>query len=114
MPSLNANGMTLADGVVETVISLAVQNIEGVTAVGTSPVGGILSAVRNKPSTQGIEITPLEDGSIAVVVHIAVQFGVVMPELADKIREAIVDAVLTQVGMTVSAVDVDIDAISFE
>lgn len=114
MPSLNIEGMTLADGVVETVISIAVKNVEGVVNVGVPSASGILSALQSKPATQGIDVAPTDDGTIAAGVHVEAQFGAILPELAEAIRQAVVDAVLTQVGLTVSSVDVYIDGIRFE
>ena len=114
MSELNVEGMALADGVVETIIAIALKNVEGVAGIGTPTAGGILSALQSKPATQGIEVAPTDDGAISVAVHVDAKFGAVLPELADTIRQAIADAVLTQVGLSVSSVDVYIDAIRFE
>ncbi len=114
MSDLNIEGMTLADGVIETVIAVALKDVEGVAAVGTPGASGIFSALQSKPATDGIEVSPTDDDSIAVSVHIEAKFGTVLPELAQAVREAIVDAVLTQVSLSVSSVDVYIDALLFE
>ena len=40
-------------------------------------------------------------------------FGQVLPEVADRVRTAIADAVASQVGVEVSSVDVYVDGIQF-
>lgn len=115
MSDLNIEGMALAEGVVETIIAIALKDVEGVASVGApSTTGGLLSAIQQKPSTQGIQVEPTEDGSIAVSIRVEVYFGQVLPELASRIRTAVADAVNAQVGINVSSVDVFIDGIRFE
>lgn len=114
MTDLNVKGMALADGVVETIIAIALKDVDGVASIGGTSAAGILSVLQSKPATAGIEVAPTDDGAIAVVVHITARFGAVLPELAATVRQTIADAVLMQVGLTVSSVEVFIDAIVFE
>ncbi|ANE22382.1 MAG: Asp23/Gls24 family envelope stress response protein [Eggerthellaceae bacterium] len=115
MSDLNIEGMALAEGVVETIIAIALKDVEGVASVGApSTTSGLLSAIQQKPSTQGIEVQATEAGTISVSVRVEVYFGQVLPELANRIRVAVADAVNTQVGINVSNVDVFIDGIRFE
>lgn len=115
MSDMNFEGMALADGVVETIISIAVQEIDGVASVGSPSVGAsLLSAIQAKPQIDGIEVFLHEDETISVAVHIEVVYGYVLPEIARRVREAVADAVLAQIGITVGAVDVFIDGIRFE
>lgn len=114
MSALNIEGMALADGVVETIVALAVKDTEGVASLGASNSQGILSTIAGKKSLQGVEVTPNEDDSLSVSVHIEVQYGSVLPEVAAQVRQSVADAVLTQVGLKVASVDVYIDGIRFE
>ena len=115
MSDLNIEGMALAEGVVETVISIAVADVEGVASVGSAGgAGGILGVFGAKPSAQGIEVTTEEDGKLKLSVRIEVYYGSVLPEVAAAVRTAAVDAVASQVGVGVSAVDVYIDGIQFK
>jgi|APDOM4702015159_1054818.scaffolds.fasta_scaffold07791_2 uncharacterized alkaline shock family protein YloU len=115
MSDLNLEGMALADGVVETIISIAVQDIDGVASVGNanSPAG-LLAAFQAKPATQGIEVMANDDDTVSVAIRIEVFYGHALPDVADKVRTAIADAVLTQIGVKVGSVDVYIDGIRFE
>ncbi len=114
MSDLNVQGMALADGVVETIISIAVQDIEGVACIGSpNSAAGLLSNFQTKPATQGIDVTANEDDTISVDIRIEVFYGCVLPDVAEQVREAIADAVLAQVGLKVEAVNVFIDGIQF-
>lgn len=115
MKDLNVEGMALSAGVVETIIGIAAKEIDGVASVGavTKVRPGILSAFGRKADNEGIEVIPLEDGSLAIEVHVEVNYGYVLPELAAAVRGAVADAVSTQLGARVASVDVFVDGICF-
>lgn len=110
---LNANGMTLAPGVVDTIIAIAVNDVDGVASVGSRATSGLRQMLASKPSGAGIVTKLEEDGKLHVTLHIEVDYGYVLPELADKIRQAVSDALLVQVGVDVSSVDIYVDGIQF-
>ena len=115
MAELNVDGMAIAPGVVETIVSLAAQSVEGVASVGDPTTSGIRSFIGGgKPSTQGIEIESTEDDKLHVSVRLHVKSGTVFPELAANVRAAIGDALNSQVGIAVGSVDVYIDGIQFD
>ena len=111
MSDLRLEGMALAEGVVETIVGIAMQNIEGVSAV--SPMQGILGALGQKAPAPAIEVSANDNNTLSVAVHIEAVYGHALPEVASRVRQAISDAVLTQVGVEVSSVDVYIDGIQF-
>ncbi len=115
MSDLNIDGMAVAPGVVETIVSIAVADVEGVASVGgASAATGVLRGVLGaKPSTQGIEVTADENDKLQISVRIDVYYGQVLPDVATAVRQAVADAVASQVGVTVGSVDVYIDGIQF-
>ena len=114
MAELNIDGMQVAPGVVETIVSLAAQSVSGVACVGDPTTSGIRSIIGGgKPSTQGIEIETDEAGDLLVSLRLNVKSGQVLPELAADVRQAVADAVSSQVGVKVASVDVYIDGIQF-
>lgn len=112
MSDLRLDGMALADGVVETIVGIALQNIEGVAAIGSGPAG-ILGALGAKQTVAGIGVVSNDDSTLTVEVHIEAKYGYPLPEIATRVRNAIADAVQSQVGVQVSSVDVYIDGIQF-
>lgn len=113
MTDLNVDGMALAPGVVETIVSIAANEVDGVAAIGSSSNGGLRSVFASKPATQGIDITVDEEEKVHISIRVDVYYGYVLPDLAANIRQAISDAVASQVGIPVAAVDVYIDGIQF-
>lgn len=111
------DGITIAPGVVETIISLAAAEVSGVAGVGTA---GAISTIRsafnagNAIPTNGIRIEPLGDKQVAVTISIQAYYGYRLVEIAENVRKAIVDALAAQIGVTVTSVDVHVDALSFE
>lgn len=114
MADLNIDGMAIAPGVVETIVSLAARDVEGVASIGPAAASGLMSWIGGKPSTQGIEIEVGENDELHVAIRMDVKSGYVLPDLAADVRRAVVDAISTQVGAKVSAVDIYIDGIQFE
>ena len=113
MTNISKEGMAIAPGVVETIISLAVRDVDGVMSVG-NPTTGILGLFQNKAEVAGVDVNPAEDGSLEVGLNITVLYGRPIDELASSVRTAVSDAVLTQVGLNVSRVDVTVDGVVFK
>lgn len=114
MADLNIDGMAIAPGVVETIVSLAARDVNGVVSVGDPTTSGLRSLIGGgKPSTQGVEIESDDEGKLQVSLRLHVKSGLVLPELAADVRKAVDDAVNSQVGISVGSVDVYIDGIQF-
>lgn len=110
----DTTNMTLAPGVIDTIISIAVGEVEGVASVGSpTSANSIWARLNSKPSSDGIKTEFIENGELKVTVHIEVYHGYVLPELAAKVRSYISDALLVQLGISVASVDIYIDAIRF-
>ncbi len=113
MTDSDASAMKLSPGVVDTIISITASDVEGVAAVGTRATTGIRSVFQSKSYNSGIE-ADLVDGKLNVAIHVDVFYGYILPELAEKLREAIADALLVQAGIEVNSIDIYIDGIQFE
>ena len=109
---MNVEGLSIAPGVMETIISVAASEVDGVASLGSFATSGIRSMLASKPS--GIETKMDEDGKLSVAVHVEVYYGYVLPELAAQLRTAIAEALATQAGVEVSSVDVYIDGLQFK
>lgn len=115
MTDLNINGMAIASTVVDTIVSIAAKDVEGIASVGSpaSATDGIMQALGAKPASSGIEVDVGDDEKLHVAIRVEVYYGYVLPEVAAKLRTAIADAVSSQVGVEVGSVDVYIDGIQF-
>jgi len=114
MSDITIDGMALAPGVVETIVSIAAQEVEGVASVGPAGIGGFRSIFTSKNATQGIEVEPSGNDALNIGVRVEAWHGFALPDLAEQIRSAVVDAVVSQIGISVASVDVYIDGIQFD
>jgi uncharacterized alkaline shock family protein YloU len=111
---LMSEGLTIAPGVVETIVSLAIAQVEGVAQVGAAGLSeSVISAFNKKHPSQGVLITADEDEAITVTVHVQIFYGYRLQEVAEAIRVAVIDTLDGQVGIKASAVDVFIDSVQF-
>ena len=120
------NGITIAPGVVETIVSLAAAEVPGVAGVGTagpiSSIAAALNAGRSVPTFEvsrddiaaGIKLAVAEDNSVSVNLTIQAYYGYRLADVAAQVREAVADALKGQVGAQTSSVDVYVDALAFE
>lgn len=106
----DAEAMALASGVMETIVQMAVSDIEGVSGLGVAK--GRRKLFGSKAQPDAIEVTMEDDGAI-VGLHLSVRYGQVLPEVAAAVRQAVAEALASQVGVTVKRIDVFVDSISF-
>ena len=111
------NGITIAPGVIETIISLAAAEVPGVASVGSADAISSIVAAFNAGKaipTNGVTIRIDEEGGVSVDLEIHAFYGYRLVDIAKGIREAVEDALLGQIGIEVSDVDVHVEALSFE
>ena len=114
MSDLNLEGMALAEGVLDTIVALALQDVEGIALPSNATPAGLLGSLTTvRPGLPRVDARTLEDGTVEFDVHVAATNGTVLPDLAQRVRSAVSDAVLAQVGIEVPVVNVFIDSIQF-
>ena len=107
---IKIDGLGLAPGVLETIVTLATEQVSGVSGVCAPGIAGIVG----KPGSRQIEVGVDEAGAVSVLVHVQVIYGTPLPQVAEGIKESVADAISSQVGAKVASVDVFIDGIAFE
>lgn len=112
MSDLVIDGMVINSSVVETIAALALSDVEGIGGTGSGK--GLLAFLSGKDNVPGIEVSADDQGKLAIDVHIAVKNGFVLPEVAASVRTAVANALETQVGASIAAIDIYIDSIEFE
>ena len=115
----NDNGSVIfATDVVSTIAGLAATEVEGVTnMVGASSGLADLFSRKNQSSkslTKGVKVELSDDNKVTVSLTIVVDYGSPIPEVAGNIQENVKKAIETMSGLTVTAVNVHVSAVSFE
>ncbi len=103
---LNGN-IKISDEVIETITSVAVSEIEGVSSTGSGFVDGITRRLSKKPSTGGIKAT-VGDGTASVDINIVVKYGVRIPEVAWNVQDAVKKEIELMTGLEVEKVNVKV------
>jgi len=103
-------GLSVAPNVIETIVRIATQEVEGVACVGGLPPTG--AAALLKPKMPGIDISRDSD-TVMVTVPLTALYGVKLPTLGARVQQAIADALGTQLGIERVQVDVYIEALEF-
>lgn len=114
---IKLEGIEIAPGVAETIVSLAAAEVDGVAGVGTAgAISTIISAFNAGKAipTSGISLSVDDDNRVAVEITIQAYYGHRLVEVADNVRAAIADALKGQIGAEVASVDVYVDGLAFE
>lgn len=108
----NANGtITITSEVFTNLAGDAATSCFGVKGmVGSSKDGGPFQLLRRETMSKGVSAKFLDDGSVALQLHIAVDQGVNISALAHSIMGEVSYKVNKATGVPVSNVDVYVDA----
>lgn len=104
--------INISDDVLASIAALAALEIDGVGALTT---GGVdFSELLGKKSiSKGIKISVEEDGTI-VDVFMTVKYGAIVPTVAAKVQEAVLNALDSMAGVVAKSVNVHVTGVLFE
>jgi uncharacterized alkaline shock family protein YloU len=110
---IKLNGLGIAPGVLDTIVTVAVEGVDGVAAVGAAGLAGLVQKGSRKGSSRAVDVCLSEEGAISVTVHVQVVYGHRIKDVATAIQKVVAEAVTSQVGVDIAAVDVYVDGIVF-
>ncbi len=110
---IRLEGLGVAPGVLDTIVTVATEQVEGVAAVGAPGIAGLVQKGARKGTSRAVDVCMGEDGELSVAVHIQVRFGHRIREVAERVQEAVTEALSSQVGVPVAIVDVYVDGLVF-
>jgi uncharacterized alkaline shock family protein YloU len=112
---LTIAGIHVSESVVATIVTEAVERVEGIASVGTNAIAsGLISVFTACPqSTEPPVEASVEDNKLHVSVHLSVFYGYPFTKLAQDVRQAVAEAVASQMGVECGSVDVCIDHLVF-
>lgn len=107
---ITLDGMKIAPAVLDTIVTMAVQGLEGVASSSSGQgIGGIV----NRAAGKAVDFALTDQGEISVCVHVTAVYGTPLMDLGKRIQAVVSDAIKSQVGAGVASVDVFIDGIVF-
>ncbi|TLM91624.1 MAG: Asp23/Gls24 family envelope stress response protein [Actinobacteria bacterium] len=111
---IRLEGLGIAPGVLDTIVKLAAESVDGVAAVGAPGVAGLVQKGARKGTARAVDVCQGEDGVFDVTVHVQVTYGSKLREVARGIQVAVAEALASQLGADMGAVDVYIDGLVFD
>ena len=104
----------ISTDVVATIAGIATGEIEGVAGMSGSLAGGIAEIFGTKKNpAKGVKVE-IKENTAVIDLHITVDYGIRIPELAWEIQERVKNDVETMTGLDVEKVNVHVDGVSFE
>lgn len=110
---IKLEGLGVAPGVLDTIVTVATEDVDGVAAVGAPGLAGLVQKSTRKGPARAVDVCVDDEGGLTVTIHVQVVYGHKLKEVANAIQMAVADAVASQVGVDVAAVDVFVDGIVF-
>ena len=101
---------TIDDTVVSKVAGIAAREVNGVHSLGNGAaraIGALRDAIGQRDYGQGVKVEVGEKQVAADIVVVA-EYPVALQDLADRVRQAVTEAVTTVVGMEVTEVNVTV------
>lgn len=105
------DAVTVAPGVIVTIVQIAALNVEGVVAMSSVP-GSMDRWLRRSSAHDGVRLS-LEEGSVRVDIYLLADVSRSLFETCRAVQEAVARTIKEYVGMDVIAVNVHIDDVEF-
>jgi len=95
--------------VIATIASLAAAEVPGLANMA---VGGISGMLGRKNLTKGVKVE-LGEGEVSLSLFVIVEFGLLIPEVAESVQQKVKSAVESMTGLRVVSVDVHVQGVTF-
>lgn len=107
-------GITIADDAVAIIAGKAVSEVEGINSMAGGFAGGITEVLSGKKNlAKGIKVES-EGKNIKIDVHIIVEYGTRIPDVAFDIQNRVKKNVETMTGLKVVEVNVHVQGVNTE
>ncbi len=109
-----ATNLNISEDVIGIIAGLAASEVEGIAGMTLGFVDGINQILgSNKKYSKGVKIE-LDGKKVTVDLYVNVTYGVKIPDVAWAAQNAVKTAVETMTGLEVSAVNINVQGITFD
>ena len=98
----------ISEEVIATIVSNAVQEVEGVVSLSTKPGADIADMIGKKNWGKGLKITIGEEDVITVDCNITVAYGQSVVTVAGAVQTSVTNALESMAGVKIAAVNVNV------
>lgn len=106
------SNVKIADEVVGVIAGIAASEVEGVAGMSGSVVGGISEMFGKKSLNKGVRVE-VGERQAAVDLYVVIEYGVRIPEVAQRVQENVKRAVESMTGLEVVEVNIHVQGVSF-
>ncbi|MEA5059334.1 MAG: Asp23/Gls24 family envelope stress response protein [Clostridia bacterium] len=112
--AIEGGKIVFAPDVVATIANLAASEVEGVASLSGSVVEGITGMLGGKKSlTKGIKVDIAEE-TATIDISVVVKYGYKIHEVCQNIQKKVKTTIETMTGLSVAAINVSVQSISFD
>lgn len=108
----DVGSIRIADEVVGIIAGLAATEISGVAGMSGGLVGGIAEMLGKKNLAKGVKVE-VGEREAAVDLHLIVEYGVRIPDVALQVQENVKRAIEAMTGLDVVEVNIHIQGVGF-
>jgi len=108
----NENNVRIADEVVGVIAGIAATEVEGVASMSGSVVGGISEMFGKRSLNKGVRVE-VGERQAAIDLYVVIEYGVRIPEVAQKVQENVKRAVESMTGLEVVEVNIHVQGVAF-
>jgi len=76
-------------------------------------ISGLMNLAAKKSGARGVRLTVEDDGAV-IDMYVMIRYGYAIPEVAEKIQNAVSSAIESMTGFAVKAVNVHVGGVSFQ
>ncbi len=88
-------------------------SIAGGAAMEVEGIGGMMSLATKKSNARGVRVAVDEEGAV-IDLYVMIRYGYPIPEVAEKIQNAVSTAIESMTGFAAKAVNVHVGGVSFQ
>jgi uncharacterized alkaline shock family protein YloU len=108
----DAGVIRISDDVVGTIAGIAAIEVEGVAGMSGGIAGGITEMLGRRSLAKGVKVE-VGEREAALDMFVVVEYGVRIPEVAQRVQESVKRAVESMTGLQVVEINVHIQGVAF-
>lgn len=105
-------GIKISEEVVKIIAGLAAHEVDGVAGMSGGLVGNIAQILGRKDLSRGVKVE-VGEKEAALDIFVIVQYGASIPSVAQRMQEAVKQAVESMTGLNVVEVNIHVQGVSF-